>query len=102
MKTLALRACVFINCFLVRYPGETLALVVHILLHTFKVCRINNASRAMPVTLLKGGGLGPPCVSRGPNRYMTAAGVEKIFYFLGPQRKVGKFSASCRYKSCII
>ena len=31
-----------------------------------------------------------------------AAGVEKIFYFLGPQRKVGKFSASCRHKSCII
>ena len=34
MKTLALRARVFIHCFLVfGYPGETLALVVHIL-HT--------------------------------------------------------------------
>ena len=33
MKTLALRARVFIHCFLVfGYPGETLALVVHILL----------------------------------------------------------------------
>ena len=32
MKTLALRARVFIHCFLVfGYPGETLALVVHIL-----------------------------------------------------------------------
>jgi hypothetical protein len=32
MKTLALRARVFIHCFLVfRNPGETLALVVHIL-----------------------------------------------------------------------
>ena len=31
-KTLALRARVFIHCFLVfGYPGETLALVVHIL-----------------------------------------------------------------------
>jgi hypothetical protein len=36
MKTLALRACVFIHCFLVfGYPGETLALVVHILLLDF-------------------------------------------------------------------
>jgi hypothetical protein len=35
MKTLALRARVFIHCFLVfGYPGETLALVVHILLLT--------------------------------------------------------------------
>jgi hypothetical protein len=33
MKKLALRARVFIHCFLVfGYPGETLALVVHILL----------------------------------------------------------------------
>jgi hypothetical protein len=32
MKTLALRARVFIHCFLVfGYPGETLTLVVHIL-----------------------------------------------------------------------
>jgi hypothetical protein len=32
MKTLALRARVFIHCFLVFvYPGETLAVVVHIL-----------------------------------------------------------------------
>jgi hypothetical protein len=32
-KTLALRARVFIHCFLVfGYPGETLALVVHVLL----------------------------------------------------------------------
>ena len=32
MKTLALRARVLIHCFLVfGYPGETLALVVHIL-----------------------------------------------------------------------
>ena len=32
MKTLALRARVFIHCFLVfGYPGETRALVVHIL-----------------------------------------------------------------------
>ena len=36
MKTLALRARVFIHCFLVfGYPGETLALVVHILLPRF-------------------------------------------------------------------
>ena len=36
MKTLALRARVFIHCFLVfGYPGETRALVVHILHHTF-------------------------------------------------------------------
>ena len=34
MKTLALRARVFIHCFLVfGYPGETRALVVHILHH---------------------------------------------------------------------
>ena len=34
MKTLALLARVFIHCFLVfGYPGETLALVVHILLY---------------------------------------------------------------------
>ena len=34
MKTLALRARAFIHCFFVfGYPGETLALVVHILLH---------------------------------------------------------------------
>ena len=32
MKTLALRARVFIHCFLVfGYPGETLALVVHVI-----------------------------------------------------------------------
>jgi hypothetical protein len=38
MKTLALRARVFIHCFLVfGYPGETLALVVHILLQTRKM-----------------------------------------------------------------
>jgi hypothetical protein len=36
MKTLALRARVFIHCFLVfGYPGETLALVVHILLQRY-------------------------------------------------------------------
>ena len=36
MKTLALRARVFIHCFLVfGYPGETLALVVHILHQEF-------------------------------------------------------------------
>jgi hypothetical protein len=29
-------------------------------------------------------------------------GVEKIFYFLGPQCKVGKFSVSCQHNSCII
>jgi hypothetical protein len=39
MKTLALRARVFIHCFLVfGYPGETLALVVHILHEAFKRC----------------------------------------------------------------
>jgi hypothetical protein len=36
MKTLALRARVFIHCFLVfGYPSETLALVVHILLQNY-------------------------------------------------------------------
>ena len=38
MKTLALRARVFIHCFLVfGYPGETLALVVHILHQIFDI-----------------------------------------------------------------
>ena len=38
MKTLALRARVFIHYFLVfGYPGETLALVVHILLKSYVI-----------------------------------------------------------------
>jgi hypothetical protein len=41
MKTLALRARVFIYCFLVfGYPGETLALVVHILHQIFHASKL--------------------------------------------------------------
>ena len=48
MKTLALRARVFIHCFLVfGYPGETLALVVHILLLKF----INNSWAIQPIII---------------------------------------------------
>ena len=44
MKTLALRARVLIHCFLVfGYPGETLALVVHIL-HA-NACKVIKTSR---------------------------------------------------------
>ena len=45
MKTLALRARVFIHCFLVfGYPGETLALVVHILHPHLVIISINRSA----------------------------------------------------------
>ena len=51
MKTLALRARVFIHCFLVfGYPGETLALVVHIL---HQNCRKSSSHSETQVKILQ-------------------------------------------------
>jgi hypothetical protein len=79
MKTLALRARVFIHCFLVfGYPGETLALVVHILLNNLKLLiKVN-------VVILQNCG-----------RSLTRFG--KIFYLVDFENKLStRFFIFCR------